>query len=332
MARYALCADLQFDEYARLSTMDKSGLPTRLLDLIACWRWIVEASVNMGCKSLFILGDVFNSRTEVSLSVLDLVCREFHAASKKISLHVIAGNHDSLLRVPDRNSLQVFRGYATIYEEPTRRDTFALVPWIEDLDEYQQAVDTVSRRTGVLFLLSHILLEEAGYHGKGVPLSHLFPKRFKQILLGDVHEPKIITPHVRYVGSPLQIDFRDAGQTRGFCILDAQAQKVTFVENTMSPRFHMLSSGDVEGIRKKDFVRVKTENPKDAIAAVKAAQKITPWVEATLVEVEDTTPRIEVHTKDTHDEVLTRYCEYLGREDAEDLVKLGLAILKEAGD
>lgn len=328
--KYAITADLQFADYARLSTLHPSGLTTRLLHLIECWRWIVKTSVNDGCKGIFVLGDVFNSRTEIPLGVLDIVCREFHDAAKDLTIIVLVGNHDSLLRSPERNSLQVFRGYAQVIEEPDTWSSFLLVPWMEDAQAYRKVIDTTSKKWKPDYLLSHVMLQEAGYPGKGIPLSYLYPKRFKQVFLGDVHEPKEIIKNVRYVGSPLQIDFRDAGQQRGFYVVDENTGKWTFHWNTKSPRFHILSSADIGDVESIDFVRVKTDDPADALAALEAARKVTPWVEGTLVETDDTPPRIEVHAKDTDDEVLGRYASYQGRGGDKGLLKLGLEILKEA--
>jgi DNA repair exonuclease SbcCD nuclease subunit len=317
-------------EYARLSTLHPTGLTTRLLHLIECWRWIVETSRKAGCEGIFVLGDVFNSRTEIPLGVLDLVCREFHEASQDLTIIVLVGNHDSLLRSPERNSLQVFRGYAQVVEKPCLYRKFFLMPWMEDFQEYRKAVDTMSKKSKPDYLLSHVMLEEAGYPGKGIPLAYLYPKRFKHILLGDVHEPKVISKQARYVGSPLQIDFRDVGQDRGFYTLDDKTNLLTFWRNDHSPRFHMLSSADVSGVEEIDFVRVKTDDPAVALAAIKAAQEITPWVEGTVVETDDKPPRIAVHTKDTDEEVLGRYASYQGRGGDKGLVDLGLEILKEA--
>lgn len=328
--KYAITADLQFAEYTRLSTLHPSGLTTRLLHLIECWRWIVETSRQAGCDGIFVLGDVFNSRTEIPLGVLDIVCRAFHDASEDLKITVLVGNHDSLLRSPERNSLQVFRGYAQVIEEPHSSCGFLLMPWMEDVQTYRKTVDTMSKKWKPDYLLSHVMLQEAGYPGKGIPLAYLYPKRFKRVFLGDVHEPKVIAANVRYVGSPLQIDFRDAGQKRGFYILDANTGKWKFHYNTKSPRFHILSSADVSDVEDIDFVRVKTEDPADALAALEAAQKVTPWVEGTLVETDDKPPRIEVHAKDTDDEVLSRYATYQGRGEDKGLLKLGLEILKEA--
>jgi DNA repair exonuclease SbcCD nuclease subunit len=328
--KWAITADLQFDEYSRLSTLHPSGLTTRLIDLIECWRWIVKTSVAEGCEGIFVIGDIFNSRTEIPLGVLDIVCREFYEAATVLeNVVVLVGNHDALLRSPERNSLQVFRGYTHVIETPDTFDEFLLVPWTEDIDAYRKAVDTMSKKHGSEYLLSHVLLEEAGYKGKGVPLSYLCPKRFRHVFLGDVHEPKVITPNVRYVGSPLQIDFRDAGQKRGFYVVDSKTGKWKCHYNNVSPEFHILVDDDVSQVGKRDFVRVKTSDPKAALAAIEAAQGKTGWVEGTLVETDEQAPRIAVHTKDTNEEVLGRYMEFQGRDEAE-LLELGLEILKGA--
>lgn len=332
--KICITADLQFAEHARYSRVLPNGLTSRLQDILDCWAWIVDESASWSCDALVIVGDVFDSRTTIDLPVIDTVCRAFHEASKRVKLYILVGNHDSYLKTPAINSIQAFRGFAEIYEEPMVKpwsEPVAFVPWMDDVTAFRKAIESVAKK-GVSYLFTHAMVEGAVPGGKGIPLSYLQPHKFARVFLGDVHDPLDLAENVHYVGSPLQIDYRDAGGRRGFCILDTEDDEFTFIENERSPRFHILDDADTEAVRPGDFVRVKTDDPDIAAEAVEAVKGKAQWVESECVEVEDQEPRMDVRTKDAHGDVLRCYCEHQGfeGEDADKVVALGMDILEEA--
>jgi DNA repair exonuclease SbcCD nuclease subunit len=159
----------------------------------------------------------------------------------------------------------------------------------------------------------------------------LRPTRWKQVILGDVHDPVQVAKNVRYCGSPMQWHYGDADGKRGFLILDDETMKVEFIENEFSPRFHLLTEVAGEQVRKGDFVRVRTEDADVAREIVKSVQSHYPTrIDVETVEIEGTAPRLAVHAKDQHSEVLRRYIEYQGLGEVPGLVELGVEILEEA--
>lgn len=332
--KIGICADLQFAEHTRYSRMLPSGITTRLHDQLKCWEWIVKECWE--CDELFVVGDIFDSRDSINVSVIDVVCRAFHVASKEIKLHVLVGNHDSYLKTPKFNSLQALKGAATVYDKPILLQDLnaAMIPWTDDTDAFRKDIAGASA-TGCQgscdYLFTHVLVEGAVPHGRGIPYSWLKADKFKRVFLGDVHEPVDLDEHVHYIGSPMQIDQRDAGGKRGFYIYDTASDELEYIENEISPRFHILEDADTDAVRKGDFVRVKTDDPEIAVEAVEAAQKKTDWVESEIVEVDDTPPRLDVRSKDTHTDVLRKYCKHqeLEGDVLERRVKLGLDILEE---
>jgi DNA repair exonuclease SbcCD nuclease subunit len=334
--KYGITADLQFDEYARLSTLSEQGVTTRLLDLIACFRWIVQTCVDQGCKGLIVAGDVFESRTAIDITVLDLVCREFRRAATVLDITVVAGNHDCHLKTPDLSSLQALKGSATVITEPTVIAPFAFVPWSAYEEDYRAAVKKLAKEPDAKYLVSHALIEGAGYPGKNIPVDVFKPSRWKRVLLGDVHCPMQFTidgweGDLRYVGAPMQLDFGDADEWRGFCILDTKTDALELVENEISPRFHKVTDpDDLEDVRDIDFVDVRGDDPVKVMKVLKKAQDVAHWVGGSPVEVENTKPRIQATTSTKREEVLSRYCQYMGIPDANEMVALGMDILAEA--
>jgi DNA repair exonuclease SbcCD nuclease subunit len=335
MGTWGITADLQFDLYPALSEGGGSGgLTSRLQDALACWDWIVEECVKRDCDALWVVGDIFDARTSIDVAVLDSVCRAFRKASKLVPLKLLAGNHDSYLRSPDRNSLQVFRGIADVFEEPTVWSPFALLPWNDDHDKLRADAKKLAEENMASFLLAHVLVEGAVPKRKGFPLADLHPDDYELVLMGDVHKPMELANGVHYVGSPMQIDFRDAGQERGFIVLDDDTGELEFVVNEVSPRFHLITEpvDVVNNVSEGDFARVQTDDPKIAAEVAADARSEGAHVQTNVVQLDDVKPRLDVRTDQEHEEVLGHYVEHQGvdAENADALVALGLELLAEA--
>lgn len=337
--KVAVTADLQFDEQPSRSVLLPTGLSSRLRDSIECFDWIVAEAVKRKCEHLFLLGDIFDNREALRLTVLDQVCRAVQRASERLPVTVLVGNHDAALRTPAVNSAQVFSGHATVVEVPTVSGPFALVPWVESETALREQVRELARQTSARFLLGHCMVEGAVPKALGVgrPLEDLMPARWKRILLGDVHDPiELLDGRIQYVGSPMQWHYGDAGGVRGFRVLDTETGATEFVENTFSPRFVVVEDPLLPPkVRERDFVRVRCADPRDALAVAEKLRKLTPNVESMTVELSDETPRLEVRASDPHAKVLERWVEHVNETDGVGLdvastVALGLEILEEA--
>lgn len=330
MKPWILTADWQFDEQPRYSRLTPSGITTRLQDQIDCLRWAVERALAVDAEGIIVDGDIFDSRTDLNLSVIDMVCREFHAAAERgLKIVFIVGNHDSYLRSPVLNSLQMFRGYATVVDTPRVVGPFACLPWVDDPVVLAKWVDQLVGKAP--FLVGHMLVDGSVHQSAvTVPLKTLQLDRWKKVFLGDVHDPDAFKHEkVHYIGAPMQLHFGDAGGFRGIVLLNPASATFTRIENKLSPRFHVISDVTTEGIRPNDFVRVKTDDIEIASAATAAVKGMAGWVESTHVDVADVKPRLDVHARDTHEEVLARYCAYRRIDDPE-LIALGVDILEEA--
>lgn len=334
MALWALTSDTQFDEQSSYSMIGPEGISSRLLDSIRCFDWIVDAAITRKCKGLLHLGDVFDSRTAIDVTVLDQVGRAFwRAHDRGLEVILMAGNHDSSLRNATVNSLWPFAGVATIVDEPLVIEQFAFVPWVEDDDVFADGIAYVSANKAAHYLFAHCMIEGAvpAAIGVGRPLSSLNPNRWKQIVLGDVHDPVKLGKNVQYCGSPMQWHYGDAGQKRGFWLLDDKTGALEFIENKISPRFHLLTGVDNGKVRKGDFVRVRTEDPVVSREIVKSVSKSAAQrVDVEAVEIVDTEPRLAIRASDAHEPVLRRFVEYQGMQEVDGLVDLGLEILQEA--
>lgn len=326
-----LAGDLQFSEQARLSRRLESGVTSRLQDQVECFDWMIGVGKKHGCKLFITLGDIFDSRTALPVTVIDQACRCYQRAADVFENLALVGNHDSALRHAAINSLQALRGLATVIERPTVRDDMAFVPWMEDPDDFRSAVGTVAADKKARYLFSHVMIEGAVPADVGRAMSDLRPKRWKGVFLGDVHDPVNLGHGVQYVGAPMQHHYGDAGGKRGVWVLDTVSGKATFVENEKSPRFHVVKERhELRFVGKRDFVRVQVDDPTNERELAALAGKRTGWVESNLVNDEDEAPpRIAISASDAQSKILERYVKFRGVEGAKGLVSVGLDILKE---
>lgn len=335
----ALTGDWQLSEQSRFSRRLESGITSRLQDQATCIEWLAKEAVKRGCTHLAVLGDIFDQRNAVTAPVLDQAGRIFRRLKDRFEkVYVLVGNHDAPLRTPALTSLRVLDGLVTVIDAPTVTEHgIAFVPWMDDPDDYRAAIGSVSsRKSGkkqrMGYLCSHMMVQGAVPAGKGLPVAALRPQLWRKVFLGDVHEPVELPPNIQYVGAQMQHHYGDAGGERGFWVLDTYSGKTEYVENTVSPRFHIVTSTrDLKGVRSIDFVRVQSTEAEVEAAIVAEATKRSAWVEARPIELDEVPVRLEVSSSHGIRETLERYVSYQfsGEPVHEALVDTGMRILDE---
>ena len=328
----ALTSDWQLSEQARYSRRTPEGITTRLSDQVRCIEWTAVEARKRGATAMAVLGDVFDQRNAITTSVLDQAGRAFAFISAQFSgrLCVLVGNHDAPLRAPTLTSLRVLGGYAKIIDKPVVVDGCAFVPWADDPDEFRGMIGKVVKRAPIL--CSHVLMQGIVPNGHGLPLEALRPKAWKGVFLGDVHEPVQLARNVQYLGAPMQHHYGDAGGKRGFWLVDTKTAHATFVENTISPRFHVVTQRKPRGIRAGDFVRIAvTDVDLQQELAVKVG-KITTQVESRPVQEDEYMARLDVGVDATDRTLIERYVRLQLDEPNEGLVELGVQLLRSAAE
>lgn len=346
--KICLSSDWQMDSYPGLSEPSEDGGTTRLRDCVDAIRWVARDAKRRGCEVFVMAGDVVERDDVVEVCVIDAVsglAREIAEMFDKC--YAIPGNHDSPLRHPDVTAARLLSGYFDVFTEPTIRGALAFVPWYADETKIKAGVDQVIEwrvsRGGGRYLVSHALIKGMVPDGKGVDIRTFSPKKFNMVLLGDVHEPKVVSEHVRYIGSPMQFDWRDVGGQRGYSILDDETGKVEFIPNEKSAQFYKLKTlADVpKTIRPRDFARIVTEDAKvdkEIRTALYAKCPALRWVETQGVKPaadDELVVRCEMPSGAGYRERLAAYVDYVcddaERARADELVDIGLRLLRESG-
>ena len=211
--------------------------------------WFVNLLEKEQITDVLFLGDLFHYRDEIAVNTL-YVGYQLLKKLEKYNKIMIPGNHDSFYRHhSDVNSIKVFDGWSNLYicDEITSviigGKQCLFVPWGKDF--------TQSPRHDYLF--GHLEIKtfrmnnsKTCDHGLEVDAClRVAPRVFS----GHFHlrEARTFpTGTVVYVGNPFEMDFGDAGSTKGVFILDTVQETVRFVENTISPRHIRVPISDIQ--------------------------------------------------------------------------------------
>jgi DNA repair exonuclease SbcCD nuclease subunit len=191
-------------------------------------------------------GDVFDNRQSVNLLVLHEGIRLFEELSKIFTdgIYVIAGNHDVMRKTSnDVSSLDCLKYIpgVNILKEPVVAqigNTKSLfMPWRTDTEEERKCLEDHKKGLNYLFChtnISHLKFDNSREVEEGLSIKEL--NKFKRVYSGHIHWGQRKN-NVTMVGNPYQMTRSDAGNEKGWYILDFESGEETFIENCYSPKF-----------------------------------------------------------------------------------------------
>lgn len=244
----------------------------RLQDCLDVLRWALETAKSLGINHVLFLGDLFHDRQKIQVFAYQKafeILRDFPS----LDINLLLGNHDlwyyERWDVSSVAPLGAMR-HVRVIDRPSTI-TVAGLP-IDFLPFTHNPVAVLSdhfpKKSPVL--CGHIAVDGAvlnkvyGTRAE-VAVEHdadmvrvgvdLF-SGWKRVFLGHYHGEQRLN-HVEYVGSPLQLSFNEAHQTKHLVILDAETLETEYVENTFSPRHLIINAADISKHDLKDnFVDV----------------------------------------------------------------------------
>lgn len=222
---------------------------------------ICEAALNTDRQVIF-LGDWWHLRYRVDVRLQVAVLDELRRwAGKGVTARLLVGNHDQV-NILGRNALEVFSDLPNVwvYSNPVLDLDFVWLPYRRDVSIYDLAIQYAPGRT--VFLHQAVVGAWSNEHHQtteGIAYQDLERAR---IFAGHYHKRQLVdmggTP-VYYVGSPRQVTAAEAGQAKGFCVVEGE--EITWVDTLWGPRFHRFELGeneplDLRNVEPGDDVRV----------------------------------------------------------------------------
>jgi len=234
--------------------------------------WFREECRDKGIKDLIFCGDWHHNRSEISVNTLQ-VSADILDMFEEFNLIAITGNHDIYYKHrTDVNSLSIFknRKNVTILEQYQTLEAFdkklSFCPW--------NTPTKVIEKSGVIF--GHFEIETFKMNAfkvceEGVRVKDLL-KKSSLVISGHFHtrhEKQFGAGTILYVGNPFQMDFGDAGNRKGYHILDLETLEYEFFENNVSPCYEkitlseLVEEGDITPIVKNkisnNIVKLKVD-------------------------------------------------------------------------
>lgn len=195
-------------------------------------------------RVLVIAGDFFDNRQAMDIGLMNVAMDIMYALSRECPVYVLVGNHDIYKRNgTEINSLRIFENMpgVTVIDVPTivsgGRGRFLMMPWVGDsVREVKCLKDNEGRYDSAIL---HSEISGFKYDNDikiidGLNLSTI--SKSKIIWSGHIHKRQQVG-NVCYVGSPFQLRRVDAGNDRGFYVIDIERMESRFVKNDYSPIF-----------------------------------------------------------------------------------------------
>jgi|TARA_R110000772_G_C13274406_1_gene436540 DNA repair exonuclease SbcCD nuclease subunit len=226
--------------------------------------WFRDECRDKGIKDLIFAGDWHHNRSEISVNTLQISADILDILSE-FNLIAITGNHDIYYKHrTDVNSLSIFknRNNVTVLEKYETIEAFdkkiSFCPWntaTKDIEESDLIVGHFEIET--FKMNTYKTCEE------GVKVKDLL-KKSELVISGHFHtrhEKKFGAGTILYVGNPFQMDFGDAGNQKGYHILDIDTMEYEFFANNISPNYNKISLSElVEAGEITSFIRSRFTN------------------------------------------------------------------------
>ena len=279
----AIVSDLHCHDWSMFSSVDESGVNTRLkIILDELMRAAMELQKAKG-KTMFIAGDLFHVRGKIKPSVLNPVLETCRMIRERLSIEIIAipGNHDLENKESDKigNAMHAIASTgATICD---RAETFdygdggrgvCVVPWfssVEDLRAWASRYTTeCAGDPSKIDLIIHAPVNGVimGIPDTGLSPSEIQDWGFNRVFAGHFHNHVDFGDGVFSVGATTHQTWGDVGSKAGFMLVGKDKE---MWRASRAPQFIDItgeeSEKDLPLMVDGNYVRVKLDSaePKD---------------------------------------------------------------------
>ena len=227
----------------------------RLEDCLKALEWVFQTAKDRKIKSILFGGDLFHDRQKIEVYTYQ---KAFELVGEWVGqnifdLYLLLGNHD--LWYNDRTTVSSVKPlgalpHVHIISEPCRKNiegcNWDFVPYTHNPIATLEELRKIEGRPE--YALGHISLDGAILHktqtsdvaiehdGDMVTVGSAIFNDYKHTFLGHYHAEQQVTSKVEYIGSPLQLSFGEAFQTKHIIVFNGKTGEKEYVENNFSPK------------------------------------------------------------------------------------------------
>ena len=210
--------------------------------------WFRDECKRQHINDIIFCGDWHHNRSEISVNTLQ-VSADILDILSEFNLIIITGNHDLYYKHrTDVNSISIFknRKNVTILEEYDVIEAFdrtlSFCPWNTHTKDIQDS-DIIFGH----FEIESFRMTEYKVCEEGTKIKDLLSKA-SLVISGHFHtrhEKRFGSGTILYVGNPFQMDFGDAGNQKGYHILDLDTLEYSFTPNNISPNYRKVNLSEL---------------------------------------------------------------------------------------
>jgi len=212
-------------------------------------KWFVKDIKSKGIKDVVFCGDYFHTRDEVSVDTLHFGTKVLELF-KEFNVTMLVGNHDCFLKDSSEvNSISPYTNWPNIkiVDKLLTTESFDkkinFVPWGIKYQEIPKSDITFGH-----FEINYYKMNTFAICHDGIE-DECFVEKSPLIISGHFHlrDERNYTNggKIIYVGNPFQMDFNDAGTSKGYYILNVITGEMVFTENVTSPKHYNLLLSDL---------------------------------------------------------------------------------------
>ena len=202
--------------------------------------WLVAELKQKEIKDIVICGDYFHPRDEIAVNSLNEGTKLLELFND-FNVHIVCGNHDVFLKNSSEiHSLRSFKNWknVNVYDTVQKIDDFVFVPWGANIAHIPQGKIIFGHFEINTFKMNTFKMCESGVAPE--QLCKLAPLIISgHFHLRDIRKHKKGT--IMYTGNPFEMDYADAGASKGYYIVDTNTLEYEFTENTLSPKHSIVN-------------------------------------------------------------------------------------------
>lgn len=273
MSPYAIISDIHCHGWSAFSTVNVSGLNSRLAALLSEVTRAGEVLLAAGGSKMFVAGDLFHVRGSLPPSVLNPVMDCFRGLTKSgIQVYIIPGNHDLEGRNSERlgSAVTALEGAGCIVfndMDCIENPDVQVVPWMDSIADLKERLtylgDGGTAKTYDLIIHAPVNGVIMGIPGHGLDAGWLAGLGFKRVFAGHFHNHVEFPGGVYSIGAIAHHTWSDVGTKAGFLIVhESQVDFHPSILPAFVDVFQDTPAASVPAMVKGNYARVKVSTSK----------------------------------------------------------------------
>jgi DNA repair exonuclease SbcCD nuclease subunit len=244
----------------------------RLNDCLKALDWVFQQAVSNSVDAVLFGGDLLHERQKIDSYTYTEVFKTLEKyQNKNFKTYLLLGNHDmwfannwSVNSIHPFGAINNFETITETKELNILDSTWHFLPYTHNPIDELAKLNSENRKDK--YLLGHLSIDGARLNSAGsiaeVAIEHdgdmvkidkgIF-KEYKHAFFGHYHGEQKIASNMEYIGSPLQLSFGEAGETKHIILLDTKTNSRKYIENNFSPKHLYIKESDLDSFKENEL-------------------------------------------------------------------------------